>query len=216
MSQRGFITVHKITETDYQLTWQAMQRFTTQRQADTPDQLWIVKHDPVYTLGRNAKPEHLFAANDIPVIQVDRGGQVTYHGPGQAVIYLLLDLKRSGLDVRTLVQGMEQAVIDLLHDLLDSQGIAAHRKAGAPGVYILGKKIAALGLRVRRGCCYHGLSLNIEMDLRPYEQINPCGYKDLEVTQLADWITSVDYPEITSQLVRHLVDHLGYTIGQPQ
>ena len=160
-----------------------MREFTLARTADTPDELWQVEHLPVYTLGVAAKAEHLPRTdNGIPLVRTDRGGQITYHGPGQIVIYTLLDLRRRNLGVRTLVRRLEKAVIELL----DGYGIDANGREDAPGVYVAGAKIAALGLRVRNGCCYHGLSLNADMDLTPYDAINPCGYPGLEVTQLRD------------------------------
>jgi lipoyl(octanoyl) transferase len=159
-----------------------MQEFTATRTVSTTDELWVVEHPPVYTQGMNGKPEHLLDLGDIPLVQTDRGGQVTYHGPGQIVVYVLIDLRRRGWGVRQLVGLLEQAVIDLL----TGYGIAAHTRRDAPGVYVQGKKIAALGLRVRHGCSYHGLSLNVVMDLAPFQRINPCGYAELEVTQLCD------------------------------
>ena len=167
---------------DYRPCWQAMQDFTAARGHTTPDELWFLEHPPVFTLGRNGREEHLLDPGDIPVIRVDRGGQVTYHGPGQLVVYTLLDLRRRQLGIHSLVQRLEQAVIDLLAD----HAIPAQRRSGAPGVYVDGNKIAALGLRVRRGCSFHGLSLNVNMDLAPFARINPCGYPGLAVTQLAD------------------------------
>lgn len=168
---------------DYEKTWREMQSFTAARNADTPDELWHVEHSPVYTLGVAAKPEHLPRTdNGIPLVKTDRGGQITYHGPGQIVIYTLLDLRRRNLGVRALVRRLEQAVIELLADYR----IEANGREDAPGVYVAGAKIAALGLRVRNGCCYHGLSLNVNMDLSPFATINPCGYPGLEVTQLRD------------------------------
>lgn len=163
-------------------TWHAMQAFTAARDAETPDEIWLLQHPPVFTLGQAGKREHILADLDIPVIAIDRGGQVTYHGPGQVVAYVMLDLRRRGYGVKELVRRLEQAVIDLLADL----GIAAERLAGAPGVYAGGAKIAALGLRVRNGCSYHGLSLNVAMDLAPFSAINPCGYPGLAVTQTRD------------------------------
>ncbi len=160
-----------------------MQSFTLARNADTPDELWQVEHPPIYTLGVASKAEHLPRTdNGIPVVKTDRGGQITYHGPGQIVIYTLLDLRRRGLGVRALVRRMEHAVIELLQ----GYGVEANGREDAPGVYVAGAKIAALGLRVRNGCCYHGLSLNVDMDLAPFGAINPCGYPGLEVAQLRD------------------------------
>lgn len=163
---------------DYLPTWQAMQDFTATRGPDTPDELWLLEHPPVYTLGLAGKPEHLLQATDIPLVKIDRGGQITYHGPGQIVAYLLLDLKRRGLGVKELVRRMEQATIDLLAEY----GVKAERRDKAPGVYVNDAKIAALGLRIKNGCCYHGLSLNVDMDLSPFDAINPCGYAGLAVT----------------------------------
>jgi lipoyl(octanoyl) transferase len=160
-----------------------MQNFTAARSADTPDELWLVEHPPVYTLGLNGKAQHLPRMdNGIPVIKVDRGGQITYHGPGQILVYALLDLRRRGLGVREMVRKFENAVIELLADY----GIEAIGREDAPGVYVSGAKVAALGLRVRNGCCFHGLSLNVDMDLSPFLAIDPCGYPGLQVTQLRD------------------------------
>ena len=168
---------------EYQPTWRAMQDFTARRDAATPDELWLLQHFPVYTLGVASKPEHLPRVDQgIPIVRSDRGGQITYHGPGQVVVYLLLDLRRRALSVRPLVRIMEQAVVDLLA----AHGIAARGRGDAPGVYVGEAKIAALGLRVRNGCCYHGLALNVEMDLSPFAAINPCGYPGLAVTQTRD------------------------------
>ncbi|MHB1083855.1 MAG: lipoyl(octanoyl) transferase LipB [Thiobacillus sp.] len=159
-----------------------MQAFTAQRSPDTPDEIWLLEHPPVYTQGQAGNPGHLIAATDIPVIPIDRGGQITYHGPGQIVAYVLVDLRRRGYGIRELVTRMEQAVIDLLAE----QGITAARQHGAPGVYVNGAKIAALGLRVKHGCTYHGLALNVDMDLHPFTAINPCGYAGMRVTQCRD------------------------------
>ena len=167
---------------DYLPTYQAMQAFTEGRGEDTPDELWLCEHTPVFTQGLAGKPDHLLAPGDIPVVQTNRGGQVTYHGPGQVVAYVLLDMKRSGLTVRPLVRRLERAVIDLLEEY----GIAATGRVDAPGVYVGEAKIAALGLRVTRGCCYHGLALNADMDLSPFHAIDPCGYPGLASTRMAD------------------------------
>lgn len=166
----------------YAPVWRAMQRFTDARDADTADEVWTVEHDPVFTLGQAGKPEHVLAPGDIPVLQVDRGGQVTYHGPGQLVVYPLFDLKRLKIGVRDYVHGIEQAVIDTLV----GWNIGAARRAGAPGVYVNDAKIAALGIRVRRGCTFHGLAFNVAMDLEPFRRINPCGYQGLQVTSMHD------------------------------
>jgi lipoyl(octanoyl) transferase len=176
------VNVRHLGQVDYARTWREMQSFTDSRSPDTPDEVWYLQHAPVFTLGRNGKQEHLLDTGNIPVIQVDRGGQVTYHGPGQLVVYPLLDLKRRQLGVQSLVRILEQTVIDLLAE----HGITAMRRHKAPGVYVDGSKIAALGLRVRRGCSFHGLSLNVDMDLSPFSMINPCGYPGMRVTQLAD------------------------------
>ena len=157
-----------------------MRRFTEQRSADTPDEIWLLQHPPVFTQGMNGKPEHLLAPGDIPVVAVDRGGQVTYHGPGQLVVYLLIDIRRRGLGVRQVVSAMEQAVIALLRNY----GLAAEARQDAPGVYVNGDKLASLGLRVRRNGSYHGLSLNVDMELEPFSRINPCGFQGLGVSQL--------------------------------
>ena len=186
----------------YEPTWRAMQDFTQSRDQATPDEIWLLEHPPVFTLGLAGKPEHVLDAGDIPVIPVDRGGQVTYHGPGQLVAYLLLDLKRRGYGVRELVRRMEEAVIGLLAE----DGIAAERKSGAPGVYVDGAKIAALGLRVKRGCCYHGLALNVDMDLEPFSRINPCGYPGLAVTQTKDLGVRDSIQEVSDRLVKHLFE----------
>jgi lipoyl(octanoyl) transferase len=166
----------------YEPVWRAMQRFTDARGEETIDELWLVEHDPVFTLGQAGKPEHVLMPGEIPVIHVDRGGQVTYHGPGQIVAYPLLDLKRLKVGVREYVARIEQAIIDTLAEW----NIAAERKDGAPGVYVNGAKVAALGIRVRRGCTFHGLAFNIAMDLEPFYRINPCGYKGLRVTSMLD------------------------------
>jgi lipoyl(octanoyl) transferase len=159
-----------------------MRRFTAARDGATPDEVWLVEHPPVYTLGQAGRTTHLRRETAIPVVRVDRGGQVTYHGPGQAIVYLLLDIRRRGLTVKRLVHLLEQAAIDVLA----AHGVTGERRADAPGVYVAGAKIAALGLRVRAGCCYHGLALNVAMDLAPFADIDPCGYPGLAVTQLAD------------------------------
>ncbi len=185
---------------DYESTFRAMQNFNAQRDADTPDEIWLLQHPPVFTLGLAAKPEHILDAGDIPVVKIDRGGQVTYHGPGQLVVYLLLDLKRRNIGVRELVRKMEQAIIDTLADY----GITSQRLAGAPGIYIDGAKIAALGLRIKRGCCYHGLALNVDMDLAPFTRINPCGYAGMTVTQTKHLGVRANMNEIGDKLIVHL------------
>ncbi len=168
------LLIHHLGYKDYEPVWKQMQRMTLERNANSADEVWLVEHPPVYTLGLNGKREHLLRNNDIPVIAVDRGGQVTYHGPGQAVAYVLCDIERLGLGVSEFVQRLEQSIVDLLEDY----HIVGHRQAGAPGVYVNDKKIAAMGLRIKHGCSYHGLSLNVDMDLSPFNDINPCGYPE--------------------------------------
>ena len=207
---------------DYAPTWQAMQDFTATRGPDTPDELWLLEHPPVYTLGLAGRPEHLLRQSDIPLVKIDRGGQITYHGPGQIVVYLLLDLKRRGIGVKELVRRMEQAVIDLLAEY----GVTAERRDKAPGVYVpqgdsdplrakarvesyVGyAKIAALGLRIKNGCCYHGLSLNVDMDLAPFRNINPCGYEGLAVTQCRAVGITDSLDALGEKLVAQLQKHL--------
>lgn len=203
------ITLRALGRQPYEAVWRRMQEFTDKRDATTTDELWLVEHPPVYTQGLNGKPEHLLTPGDIPVVQVDRGGQVTYHGPGQAVLYFLLDLRRRNLGIRALVEQLEQAVIELLREY----DIHAQGRRDAPGVYVDNRKIAALGLRVRRGCCYHGLSLNVDMDLTPFQQINPCGYPGLEVTQLRALEVPLDVTQAQQALLPHLTRILGYTIA---
>ncbi len=187
----------------YEPTWRAMQDFTAQRDAATPDELWLVEHPPVYTLGQAGKAEHLLHVTDIPLVKIDRGGQITYHGPGQVVGYLLLDLHRRGLKVREMVNLIEQALIDCIADY----GLDARRKDGAPGVYIDDAKVAALGLRVKNGCSYHGLSLNVDMDLTPFTWINPCGYSGLQTIQLKDFGVTEGPDEVATRLLGHLQRH---------
>jgi lipoyl(octanoyl) transferase len=177
---------------DYDATWRDMQRFTQHRDTETADELWITEHPPIYTLGLNGKREHLLNTGAIPVINSDRGGQVTYHGPGQLIIYTLLDIKRLNLGVRQLVTILEQSIIVALAQY----GIPALARADAPGVYVNGKKIASIGLRIKKNCSYHGLSINNHMDLRPFDYINTCGYAGLEVTQLADLGVTVSNAEL--------------------
>jgi lipoyl(octanoyl) transferase len=174
--------VRQLGRRAYEPVWRAMQAFTDARGPGTADELWLVEHDPVFTQGQAGRPEHVLGAGDIPVVQVDRGGQVTYHGPGQLVAYPLLDLRRLGIGVRELVQRIEQAVIEVLA----GWGIAGERKEGAPGIYVGCAKVMALGLRVRRGCSFHGLAFNVDMDLAPWARINPCGYAGLAVTTVLD------------------------------
>jgi len=186
---------------EYEPTWQAMKDFTATRTAETPDEIWLLQHPPIYTLGQAGKPEHLLCATPIPTIKTDRGGQVTYHGPGQIIAYLLLDLRRHGINVRQLVRLMEQAAINLLAQY----EINAYGREDAPGVYVGSAKIAALGLKIRNGCCYHGLSLNVDMDLAPFSNINPCGFPGLRVTQAHDLGISTSQAELEQQLAESLI-----------
>ncbi len=195
------ILVRHLGTVDYRDTWQKMQDFTNSRQSDTPDELWFLQHRPVYTLGKNGKPEHVLSPGNIPVINSDRGGQVTYHGPGQIVVYTLLDLTRLKTGVRELVTAMEQAIIELLADY----SVIASSRREAPGVYVNNAKIAALGLRVRKGCSFHGLALNVDMDLEPFTRINPCGYEGLEVTQVKNVVSGIKIEAVTDDLQQRLI-----------
>jgi len=198
----------------YLPVWQAMQRFTDTRTEQNRDELWLLQHHPVFTLGQAGKTEHLLCPGDTPVIKSDRGGQVTYHGPGQLMAYLLLDVRRKAIGVRDLVQHIECSLIALLA----SYGISAQTQTGAPGVYVEGAKIASLGLRIRRGCSFHGLALNVAMDLEPFSRINPCGYQGLRMTQMQDFIPLIDMTEVSSKLRSQLAATLGYKpiiLGEP-
>lgn len=193
------ILVKQLGLQDYQTTWQAMQTFTDQRTAETPDELWIVEHSPVYTQGLNGKAEHLLRPNSqIPVVQTDRGGQITYHGPGQLIIYVLVDLKRRKLGVRALVSILENSIIELLQQF----DIPAEARADAPGVYVNGKKIASLGLKIRKQKSYHGLALNIDMDLAPFQAINPCGLLGMQMVQLKDLVNAENLPSFNELGIR--------------
>ena len=195
----------------YEPVWRAMQRFTDARGDASVDQLWLVEHQPVFTLGQAGKPEHVLAPGDIPVLHVDRGGQVTYHGPGQIVLYPLLDLRRLGIGVRDYVCRIEQAIIDTLEEW----NIGAERREGAPGVYVGGAKVAALGIRVRRGCTFHGLAFNIGMDLEPFHRINPCGYQGLQVTSLQDLGGPSGLEAVKPVLLQHVARQFGLEL-RPQ
>ncbi len=207
------IVIKRLGRVDYEPVFAEMQAFTAARTAETPDELWIVEHEPVYTLGQAGKPEHILRDVGIPLVQIDRGGQVTYHGPGQVVIYLLLDLSRRKIKVRELVTAIEQAVIDLLA----AYGVSAERRDGAPGVYVGNgenyAKIAALGLRIRNGCSYHGVALNVDMDLSPFDAINPCGYPGLQVIQTKDLNIPLSAHEAGEQLSQHLLQQLDSKNG---
>jgi lipoyl(octanoyl) transferase len=198
------ITIRNLGVQPYESTWQDMQRFTQNRAADSADEIWVTEHPPVYTLGLNGKREHLLNTGAIAVIQSDRGGQVTYHGPGQLVVYTLIDIQRLNLGVRQLVTTLEQAMIFALAQY----GISAVARADAPGVYVNGKKIGSIGLRVKRNCSYHGLSINNHMDLRPFDHINTCGYPGLEVTQLADLGVTVSNAELAIPVTQAIMTAL--------
>lgn len=200
------IEVRSLGNREYEPLWHRMQDFTESRDSDTPDEIWFTEHPPVFTLGLNASREHLLAPGDIPTIQIDRGGQVTYHGPGQLMIYVLIDLKRARLGIRDLVTALEQSVVDLAAQY---QIVAASR-ADAPGVYVEGKKIASVGLRVRRWSSYHGMALNVDMDLEPFTRINTCGYTDLEVTDLKRLGIERDLSAVAKDFEQHLLRHLGF------
>ena len=200
--------VRSLGRQTYVPVWKAMSAFTDARDESTADELWVVEHDPVFTLGQAGKPEHVLAPGDIPVVHVDRGGQVTYHGPGQIVVYPLLDLRRLGIGVRDYVCHIEQAIIDTL----DHWNIAAERQEGAPGVYVAGAKIAALGIRVRRGCTFHGLSFNVALDLEPFHRINPCGYAGLRVTNVGDLGGPSSMAAVTSVLLDNLARQFGLAL----
>lgn len=203
------LQVKQLGRVEYEPTWRAMLDFTIARTAETPDEIWIVEHPPVFTLGQAGKPEHLLTDIGIPVVKIDRGGQITYHGPGQVVIYLLLDLSRLKIKVRELVTAIEQAVIDFLA----AHGVTADRLAGAPGVYVGDAKIAALGLKIKNGCSYHGLSLNVDMDISPFTAINPCGYAGLKVVQTKDFNILLTAEQAGEQLTQYLLRQLDKQNG---
>jgi len=199
--------IRHLGRVEYEPTWRAMQRFTEERDAGTADEIWFLEHPPVFTLGVNASRAHLLAPGDIPVLQVDRGGQVTYHGPGQLVVYPLVDLRRAALGIREFVSALERAVIELAGEY----GIAAESRREAPGVYVAGRKLASVGVRVRRGGSYHGLALNVALDLGPFARINPCGYAGLEMTQLA----KLGGPASVEECARALEPHLRRALRLP-
>jgi lipoyl(octanoyl) transferase len=198
------VIVRRLGLVEYEPTWRAMQRFTDSRDAATPDEIWLLEHPPVFTLGMNASREHLLAPGDIPVVQIDRGGQVTYHGPGQLVIYPLINLRRRRLGVRELVVALENSIVDYAADL----GIAAAGSREAPGVYVAGAKLASVGLRIRRGASYHGAALNVSLDLEPFTRINVCGYRELKATRLVDHGAQVDMDAAARSLAPHLLRRL--------
>lgn len=199
--------IRHLGRTEFETTWRAMQDFTTNRSAETPDEIWLTEHNPVYTLGLNRKDVRMPSRDDIPVVSADRGGKITYHGPGQTIIYLLIDLKRKGINVRQLVSSMENSVVKLLAEA-NIHGLA---RADAPGVYVRDKKIASVGLRLKKECCYHGISLNVDMDLAPFSAIDPCGYRGLEVTQLRDLAIYLSQAEAAEKLLKYLTKELGYS-----
>lgn len=199
--------IRQLGQQDYQQTWDSMKAFCIQRDAETNDEVWFVEHPSVYTQGVSGKPEHILSRNDIPVVQTDRGGQVTYHGPGQLLMYVLFDLRRLGIGVRDLVNVLENSTIASLKKF----GLKAVARKDAPGVYIEDKKIASLGLRVKNGCSYHGLSVNINMDLTPFNFINPCGFKGLEITQLSELGVKCNLSDFAAILLHELKDQLNYS-----
>lgn len=201
------LNIRWLGQQDYASCWQAMKDFTNNRTEETLDEIWLLEHHPVFTQGQNGKPEHLLNPGNIPVVQTDRGGQITYHGPGQLMVYTLIDLKRKTLNVRELVTKLETSVIDLLK----SHDISAIAKREAPGVYVDNKKICSIGLRIRKGSSYHGIAFNIGMDLEPFSRINPCGFKSLEMTQCAALSELKDTKEAGRELSRHLMQNLVYT-----
>ena len=191
----------------YNTVWDEMKQFTTQRDKHTLDELWLLEHPPVYTQGQAGKAEHILNAHTIPIVQTDRGGQVTYHGPGQLVAYILMDIQRRNLGVRALVCQLESLVIELLK----TYKINAETRCGAPGVYVKEKKIASIGLRVKNGCTYHGIALNVAMDLSPFSDINPCGHAQLQMTQMQDFISKINIEEVRSAFIQHYLSTFGYS-----
>jgi len=200
------IAVRDLGRQEYVPLWQSMQRFTDARTEATADEIWFTEHPPVFTMGLNASKDHLLTPGDIPIVQIDRGGQVTFHGPGQLMVYPLLDLRRSNMGVRTLVTALEQSVVDLVADF----GIEAASRADAPGVYVSGNKLASVGLRIRRGCSFHGMALNVDVDIEPFSRINPCGYAELEMTDLGRLGVDLDIHGVWPRLLPHFLHHLGY------
>lgn len=199
------VLVRQLGRQDYVPIWRKMQEFTEQRDADTEDEIWLLQHESVFTQGMNGKPEHILNKNTIPVVEIDRGGQVTYHGPGQLIVYCLIDLKRKKFGVRQMVTALEEAVIHFLKE----EGITAVARKDAPGVYVDKAKISALGLRVKRGCSYHGLSLNVDMNMAPFKQINPCGYEGLEVTQLKELGVDSSFSVVEQKLLHEICEQFS-------
>lgn len=201
------LVIRQLGRQPYQTTWEAMKAFTEQRHSDTPDELWLLEHNPVFTQGLAGKPEHILQSSEIPIVQTDRGGQVTYHGPGQLMLYTLFDIKRMGIGPRRLVCQLERSVIDYLH----TQGVSAQGDPQAPGVYVNTAKIASIGLRIRRGCSYHGLALNVSLDTTPFQSINPCGFKGLAITQIAEYTASATVNEVQQAIIPHILNNFGYS-----
>lgn len=210
MTHSTTLIIRDLGLVDYTHTWQAMKHFTDQRTETTPDEIWLLQHPRVFTQGQAGKAEHLLAPGDIPVIQVDRGGQVTYHGPGQLVGYLMIDVRRKKMGVRDLVSQIENSIVATLNEL----GIESAPRADAPGVYSQHQKIASLGLRIRNGRSFHGLALNIDMDLEPFRRINPCGYQGMQMTQVKNFVQQPDLATISQRLAHYLQANLGYNDAQ--
>lgn len=206
-SSNKVLTVRQLARRDYESVWHAMQDYTDNRNADSNDEIWLVEHEPVFTQGQAGKEEHLLMPGDIPVVKVDRGGQVTYHGPGQLVAYFLLDIRRLKIGVRDLVTHIEQSLVELL----SQYDINAFAKSDAPGVYVNDDKIASLGLRIRKGCSFHGLALNVGMDLDPFKRINPCGYAGLEMVQMNDFGGPYELAQVQQALVSIIAKRLGFS-----
>lgn len=202
------LIIHKLRQCDYQQTWQRMMKFTDERTENTPDELWLLEHAPVFTQGLAGKAEHVLNPGDIPVVQTDRGGQVTYHGPGQLVAYLLFDLRRLNIGIRQMVRLLEQSVVDVLAEY----GITAAGRCDAPGVYVDNAKICSIGLRVKRGCTYHGIALNVAMDLTPFSRINPCGFKQLQMTDISAFQKGVEVLDVEPLLIKHIKQNFGYIL----
>lgn len=201
------VIIRSMGQQDYQACWEAMRQFTHNRDESTSDEIWLLEHAPVFTQGQNGKPEHILNPGTIPVIKVDRGGQITYHGPGQLVAYTLIDVKRKKLTIRELVTVLEKSVIELLREF----NVQAVAKCDAPGVYVNHEKICSVGLRIKKGCSYHGLAFNVAMDLEPFSRINPCGFSQLKMTQLSALCDTVEMDKTSQKLVDYLVTNLGYT-----
>lgn len=206
MNNQKCLLVKQLGRQEYLTVWQAMQRFTDERKENTVDEVWLVEHDPVFTQGQAGKAEHILSVEKIPIIQTDRGGQVTYHGPGQLVVYFLIDLRRKKIGVRQLVTAIENSIVELLN----RYNIKSAPKKNAPGVYVDESKICSLGLRIRKGASFHGLALNIAMDLEPFKQINPCGFAGMEVTQVSDLGGPSDLQQVAKDYINAIIKHLGY------